>query len=420
MIEVAGWKVLVARAQRQALLPNLHTVTITSFSKSSGPDQPMWIGAFSCPSLVNLTIATSNLSNVPTVSYPAASFIMKSLGARSPKIERLSLFPDAAKGDHPDDAESGLLAFLSGDKFFYEHAATLTCLRHLSCTYAWFQPLGIQTLGRLPYLESITACGADSAGRKYPTINEDLFPMLRYLYLHDADCFESANVMEITQMVKSLTSLRVCLGMLELYEIGEEFWLMERFFPLLLNAPKLTDLRIDANLGRNTEYWYHIDEPMLGILQQLPIKSLHLGEIRLDAQALSLDLASVWPSVTSLRMPCQPASLEIISRFAQLPNLHQLELSLDLCKPTLEYCKTTSHLTVLEASPSSIICSSFKDIDQIARALLDIFPDITCVAWPNDPGNGPTKKLACERAEFLNGYLATLREFQTFKQAHRS
>ncbi|KAG8702910.1 hypothetical protein FRC09_004468 [Ceratobasidium sp. 395] len=422
MIEVIGWKVLIARAQRQALLPNLHTLTITSLLYSTAPDQPMWIGTFSCPSLVNLSITASNLLDVPTVSYPAAAFIMRSLAARCPQLERLSLFPDVVKGHHLDDAESGLLAFLSGDKFFYEHAATLTCLRHLSCTYAWFQPLGLQILGRLPYLESITACGADTEDRDYlnPTMNEDLFPMLHYLYLHDVDCFESAKVMGTTQMVKNLASLRVCLAMSDFAGMEDESWLVDRFFPLLLNAPDLTDLTINANLGHDGDYCYRMDGSMLRILQRLPLKSLHLGEIRLNAQALSLDLALVWPLVTSLKMPCQPASLGAISRFAQLPNLLQLELNLDLCKPTLEYSKSTSRLTVLEASPGSTICSSFGDIDQIARALLDIFPNITRVAWANVEENAPSKKLACERAEFLNDYFATLREFQTYKQAHQS
>ncbi|KAG8740017.1 hypothetical protein FRC12_016134 [Ceratobasidium sp. 428] len=424
MIEVTGWKVLIARSRRQALLPNLHTLTITSFASTDGPNQPMWIGAFSCPSLVNIEIATSDLRSVPTVSYPTASYIMRYLGLRCPKIERLSLFPSVGKDDRSDHAEIGLRAFPRGDILFYMYATTLTCLRHLSCTYAWLQPLGAQVLGRLPYLESIAACGAHNADHDSfdPAINEDLFPMLHYLYLRDPDCLESAKVMEATQIVKNLKSLHVSLGMSYYADAGEESWIMDQFSSLLLNTPNLTDLRIDANLGSNEDYVYFMDESVLGILQRLPLKSLHLGEIRLYLQALSLDLASVWPFVTSLRIPWQPASLEMISRFAELPNLLELELRLDLRKPTREYSKTTSRLTVLEASRSSKIYSDSEDIEQITRALHNIFPDITRVAWPNthigwpsDLREGPAKTLEYERAEFLNRYLATLREFQTLK-----
>ncbi|KAG8740175.1 hypothetical protein FRC12_016082 [Ceratobasidium sp. 428] len=424
MIGVTGWKVLIARSRQKPLLPNLHTLTITSFARLEGPDQPAWVGAFSCPSLINLEVGTSDLRSVLTVSYPAASFIMRSLGARCPKIERLSLFPSIGKEDRIDDVESGLLPFPREDIFFYMHAATLTYLRHLSCSYAWLQPLGIQILGRLPYLESITTCYADSAIRGYlsPTMNEDLFPMLRYLYLHEDGCLECARVMETTQMVKNLTSLHISLGMSYYADAGEESWIMDKISPLLLNAPNLMDLRIDANQGSDEGYVYYMDESVLRVFQRLLLKSLHLGEIRLYPQALSLDLASVWPFVTSLRIPWQPASLETISRFAELPNLLELELRLDLRKPTREYSKTMSHLTVLEASRSSKICSDCEDIEQITRELHNIFPDITRVAWPNthigwpsDLREGPAKTLEYERAEFLNRYLATLREFQTLK-----
>ncbi|KAG9126315.1 hypothetical protein FRC07_003941, partial [Ceratobasidium sp. 392] len=85
---------------------------------TSGPDQPMWAGAFSSPSLVNPVITAGNLSDAPTISYPAASFLMKSLAAHHPKLEWLSLFPEYEIGNHADEAEDNLLAFLSGNIFY--------------------------------------------------------------------------------------------------------------------------------------------------------------------------------------------------------------------------------------------------------------------------------------------------------------
>ncbi|KAG8739876.1 hypothetical protein FRC12_016174 [Ceratobasidium sp. 428] len=265
MFKITSWKVLVARAQRQLLLPNLHTMTMMTNCNSSGSCQPMWVGTFSSPSLVNLEITADNLSNAPTVSYQAASFIMKSLTVHCPKIESLGLFPSALDGNHVEDAESSLIAFLSGDRF-YEYASNLTSLTHLSCTFAWFQVPALRILGRLPHLESIAVCGVDHVDY-ISELTEDLFPMLRRLTLHGSDHFNASETLKTTQMLKNLTILHVKLDInVDELDTDENTWFVEDFFPLLLNAPLLTNLNVDADSSQDRGNDLEVGESVLRVL----------------------------------------------------------------------------------------------------------------------------------------------------------
>ncbi|KAG9124390.1 hypothetical protein FRC07_011804 [Ceratobasidium sp. 392] len=341
MFKLTGWKVLISRARRQALLPNLHTLTISSICNSNGPDQPMWVGAFASPSLVNLEVTAADLAIAPSISYSATSFIMEYLTARCPKLERLGLFPCAEIGTDAEEGEGNLLAFLSGG-LFYKYTAHFTTLRHLSCTLAWFQGPPLRILGQLRHLESIDVCGIDDADDMDSELTENSFPSLRSLSLHRPHPYDATQTLWTTQMIKNLTSLYISLEMAALVNDGTE---EEPLDP----AGALEDI-------------IEIDESVLEILQKLPLKSLHLGQVRLDNEALDFDFASVWPSVTRLSIPQQPAPLATISRSAVLPELQHLVLRLDFGIPTLEYDKITSPLTVLEASLGSKIC--YEKINQ--------------------------------------------------------
>ncbi|KAG8682929.1 hypothetical protein FRC08_014641, partial [Ceratobasidium sp. 394] len=421
MLKVTGWKLLISRARQQVLLPRLHTLTIRTSSDSSGPVQSMWVRAFSSPSLVNLLITSSDLSHPPTISFPAASFIMKSLVAHCPKLEKLGLFPDSGNGDDQEDGESSLFAFLSGDPF-YTYVAFIPSLRHLTCTLAWFDIASLQILGQLPHLETITFCAhtEDDATDWSSVLPDDSFPSLRSLSLHRLYAFDIVNVLSTTQVTKNLTSLDVRLGISGLIDdpdVEHVSWLIEEFFPLLLNAPHLANLRVDAEPTNNVDNNFVIGGSVMEIFQKLPLKTLHLEDIYLNDAALDFDLASVWPLVTRLCIPQQPAPPAILSRFAAVPGLQYLELRLDLRKPMLGYNHSASPLAVLSAGPASGICWGFKDLDLTTRALLDVFPNLTRVAWPK-PDEGISSKFTAAHVEFLNGHLATLREIRELRQAY--
>ncbi|KAG8695631.1 hypothetical protein FRC09_009025 [Ceratobasidium sp. 395] len=359
----------------------------------------------------------SGRSSPPTVSYHAASFIMRSLTSHCPKIEKLGLFPESSDGEHAEDGESSLLAFLSGDNF-YEYASILTSLKHLTGTFAWFKVPALQILGQLPHLESIAVYGADDADYEGSELTEDLFPTLQSLTLHRSNCFNTLETLGATQVIKNLTLLHVtldiCAGELD---ADDNTWLMEEFFPLLLNTPRLADLKINAHANYVRDDNFVIGESVLRIFQGLPgLKRLHLDEVYLSDEALQFDLASAWPSVTHLKLPGHAASLASLSRFASLPELYHLELQMELYDPTREYDTTLSPLMVLEASFGSAICSKFEEMDRVLHALLNTFPELTRVVWADDPLSRLADQHTIERAGFLNGYLATLRELRALKK----
>ncbi|KAG8719232.1 hypothetical protein FRC09_011445 [Ceratobasidium sp. 395] len=422
ILRVAGWKVLVARARQQVLLPNLHTFIIKTARGTNGLHQSMWVGTFSSPSLVNLLVTDGSLRNTPTVSYPAASFMMKSLVAHYPKIKKLELFPSHTTGNYPEDGESSLLAFLCGDPF-YQYAAHLADLRHLTCNFAWLEEPALRVLGQLPHLENIDVYGAHDPLTESSVLPENSFPSLRRLHLHLAHPWDAVRTLNITQMVKGLTSLHVSLGVMDSIDIqhDEEPWFIDAFCPLLLNAPRLTDLWIDANPCGMDEDDPEIDEPVLRIFQTLPLKSLYLGRIVLTEEALRLNLALVWPSVTRLCIPKQPVSLSMLSLFALLPELHHLELELNLDQFELECNKTTSPLATLQASPASILCSNLQEANQIIRALVDVFPNLTHMNWPTNGRGVPSRydntyEHKYQHISFVNGHLAALLELFKLKQ----
>ncbi|KAG8719231.1 hypothetical protein FRC09_011444 [Ceratobasidium sp. 395] len=338
-------------------------------SDSDTLNQPMWVGAFSSPSLVNLLIADGDLWDASIVSYNAASFMTKSLAARHPKLERLELFPSPVADYHVDEGESTLLAFLSGDPF-YEYAAHFTSLKHLSCTFAWFEGPALQILGQLPRLEIIDVSGVDDRLETMsPELSKDSFPSLRSLCLHLPYPSDASKTLMITQMVKGLTSLRILLNMEEVTSgINNRPSLMGQFFPLLLNAPHVTDLWINADANGELKDEIEIDGSALEIFRHLPLKSLHLGQIYLSDEALQLDLALVWPSISRLSIPKHPTSLIQLSLFAMLPELRHLELQLmDHDEFKLEYGGTASGLTVLQAGPNSEFCWNPQRVDRIRR-----------------------------------------------------
>ncbi|KAG9091023.1 hypothetical protein FS749_000120 [Ceratobasidium sp. UAMH 11750] len=190
VFKVTGWAILVSRAHQRVLLPNLHTIVIQTKPRedSFGPDQAMWIGAFASPSLINLLITPSRPRVAPTVSYAAASFILRSVMVHRPALRRLGLYPHMEIGNFGEEGESSFLAFLSGAPF-YQYVAGVTSLRHLSGILAWFEDEALKVIGQLTHLETISIySGFDEPGAHGELeMADDSFPSLRGLEVFHLD-----------------------------------------------------------------------------------------------------------------------------------------------------------------------------------------------------------------------------------------
>ncbi|KAG8760484.1 hypothetical protein FRC12_009566 [Ceratobasidium sp. 428] len=419
--KIVGWKVLIARARKQALLPNLHTLVTRTSCGSHGPDQLMWVEAFNSPSLINVLITPDKPGMAPTISYEAASAIMRTIEPQVSNLRNIGLFPDYRVGDHSHDGESTFLALLSGDPF-YMYIRGASSLQHLSGSLGWMNEEPILILGQLPCLETITISVFDNFGLDFNfELPEDSFPSLHGLYLHGLYTSNAVQILRLKPLLKGLKSLELHMDMdePEPEHMDYDEWLAEIFFPRLVDAPHVEKLKIDVDDDDSFPLDpYVINRPSLIILSHLPLGFLRLGNLVLNSEALQLNLNEIWPSLTQLEIPAQPVSLAGLPKFVAIPCLQHLEIQLDLQREAVAepYGLGESSLISLVASKGGKVCSKFADVDYVTRALLSIAPHLTCITWPT-PGEDASKKEVrqYECAEILNGYLSSLREINTLR-----
>ncbi|KAG9080600.1 hypothetical protein FRC06_006374 [Ceratobasidium sp. 370] len=389
-----------------------------------GPDQPMWIGAFASASLINLLVTFVDPSNHPTISYPAASMIMKYIAAHRPKLQRLGLFPHYELGIRGEEGESSLLAFLSGNDF-YEYMADLTSLREISGTLAWFQDEALLALGQLPYLETLAAYSGygEPGGSLDFKLPDGLFPSLRHLILHDLHPYDATCVLFYgPPLLRNLTSLDVQFylnGLDDRDQDDDNEWFNEDLFSHLENAPNLGELKLVAFPRDETKNVVcALDESSMRILSALPLHTLSLHYIGFAHDALDMDLATIFPSLTRLEMPSRLVSLATLPYFTRIPSLQYLELCLDLRNEVVLGLDDAGQydLTTLATGAGGEICTTFDDMDSVARILLSMWPNLTCLAWPRPDEATKPEILKYEWAESLNAHITSLREISPFRE----
>ncbi|KAG8706655.1 hypothetical protein FRC09_002295 [Ceratobasidium sp. 395] len=420
--KVIGWKVLIARARNQALLPNLHTIIVQTSYDSCGHDHLMWVETFISPSLVNLAITPDKPGLAPNISYDAASAIMKTILPQVPRLRKIELFPDYDPGnDVSHYRESTLLALLSADPF-YTYIRGADCLQHLSGSLGWVNEEPLLILGQLPRLETITLFGHDIDNFNLDSnfeLPQDFFPSLHGLYLRGLCHHDAASILRLKPMLKGLKSLELHINMDELEPEGHDEWLAEIVFPCLIDAPRTEKLEIyPAADAANRLGPFVIDRPSLMVFSPLPLRVLHLRNLVLGSDALQLNLNDIWPSLIHLEIPGQLVALAGLPKFVAIPRLQHLELQLDLqSEPVAKpYAPGESSLVALVASKGGTMCSNSANIDFVASTLLSVAPRLTSVIWPT-PGKSASKDEVrqYERAKILNGRLSSLREINTLR-----
>ncbi|KAG8737487.1 hypothetical protein FRC10_008108 [Ceratobasidium sp. 414] len=365
-VKISGWWTLISRNRQHALLPNLHTIAMNSSLNAHGPDQAMWIQALGSPSLLDLIVTPTTLDPGPTVSYPMASFILKSAVDLCPNLRRLGLFPDVDLGNTGQDSESYFLMLLSHEPF-YTHLAGLNGLRDLSGTSAWFnkKPLGV--LSRVPHLESLAVYEQhderlDIMENSLPL---DAFPSLRQLALRMLHPYDMSKLLMTKGLVNQLTRLELNFdsGVLN-GAINKEEWLCKKIIQPLQNMPSLVSFTIHP-LGEIIE----IGPEALAIFAQVPLREVSLINIRIRADCLNYNLGVAWPNATLLDMPAQRVSLATLVYFASLPKLKELVLTLDLkSEPMPTSGRRSLSLNVLRlGSGVNTICTGAMELDFVAR-----------------------------------------------------
>ncbi|KAG8677962.1 hypothetical protein FRC08_018181 [Ceratobasidium sp. 394] len=378
----------------------------------------MWIQALGSSSLLDLMITPTAFDAGPTVSYPMASFILKSVVELCPNLQRLGLFPDANLGDIGQDGESHFLMLLSHEPF-YNHLASLGRLRDLTGTTAWFgkKPLGV--LSRIQHLESLAIYewNDERLDIMENSLPPDAFPSLRQLVLRMLHPFDVSKLLMTRGLVNQLTVLELNFDSSVLIKaINREEWLCKKIIHPLQNIPSLASLTIKADSSGEI---IEIGPESLAVFSQLPLQAVSFVGMRMRADCLNQQLGDAWPYVTLFDMPAHRASLATLDCFASFPRLKELVLTLDLkSEPLVFYPRRSSWLhTLRSGSGSNSICSGAMDLDFVARVLVSMWPNLVKVEWPAPTGPQITTSQAdaLNRVQFLNSYIATLRELQALR-----
>ncbi|KAG8704660.1 hypothetical protein FRC09_003408 [Ceratobasidium sp. 395] len=163
-------------------------------------------------------------------------------------------------------------------------------------------------------------------------------------------------------------------------------------------------------------------------LSQLPLQTIRIAGVEFS-DLLTLNLDTIFPAVTELRLPYQKADVNILSRFAAMPSLKHLAIAFlnwhgttdwlsrtHPCCPSLETLELTVNSdkedeededededegsTLPEMYPRSYIHTA-------ATRILELFPNIKRITWPHVGKRSYEHQQLC----MLNTRIATIREW---------
>ncbi|KAF8706804.1 hypothetical protein RHS03_04520, partial [Rhizoctonia solani] len=392
------------RANSKPLLPNLLSMVIQTKCDSHGPDQIMWIKAFSGPSVLTIQAIPGHLLSrtPPRVSPLAASVILDTIAERCPRLLRLSLFVSESIGIDKNEGENKLLGLL-WKRPYYKYFQALPALYELSCSVLMLQSDSIQVIGSLPHLTrlSVYSSGEPLVIRQSHLSNK-LFPSLHELSLQDIHPYEAAGIMQIASLMKCLTLLELltnpeCLDPDE----SREDWINTTLLLLLSNSPRLNTLHVDLDPTRENDEVYDIGhQDVMDTFSKLPLISLTLTGVHIGAWASTGSLKTVWPSLSSLRMRNQDAGPRILSY-----NMGIRQDFISLCP-----------LQTLEISDGVVTTMEPEDLERTSQFLLSIFPRIRRIIWMKFGLDTSSEEEQQRRfIGFLNQHLSMRRELEELR-----
>ncbi|KAH7325200.1 hypothetical protein B0J17DRAFT_682626 [Rhizoctonia solani] len=419
--QVSGWSPLMIRANAKPLLPNLLSMVMQTKCDSHGPDQFMWIRAFSGPSILTIQASPSHLlsRSPPRVSPLAASVILDIIATRCPRLMRLSLFVSETLGFDKYDGENNMLGVL-WQRDYYRYFRALPALYELSCSVVMLQTDSLRAIGSLPCLTRLSVYSSGGlVVLQPPYLSDNSFPSLNELSLQDINPYETAAIMQIAPLMKRLTLLELITNPEYLdFDESRDEWITGTLLLLLANSPRLNALHVDLDPLRDIDESYDIGhQDVMDTFSKLPLISLTLSGVHIGDWASTGSLKTVWPLLSSLRMRNQYASPLVLSCFAQLPRLGHLTLSVCLenmvIRPTvLSICP----LQTLEISDGIVTMMEPEDLEHTAQFLLSLFPRLRRIVWTKFGPDTLQEEVEQRRfIGFLNHHLSMRRELEELR-----
>lgn len=328
---VSNWDLLLDYSRQHTLLPNLVTLSLRSKYSTHHPVIPLWGALFASSSLRDLLFTRDPFESAPETPQSAVKTLVKCLADKSPRLRTLSIF---AESDDVYDDNDGQLEFLPPVR---EHPLDralvyITGIRDLCCNLVFLGGKGMDIIGKVPHLESLTI-HSDIYVADYSlvtTLPDDSFPSLQQLNLCLSDHEDFATIFKIRPMFSKITTLNICPQDCRV-TFPSSVWLVTELFPSLKNVPYLQNLKISFGPTASKRQSYKLAVSRVSnLMSRLPLKSLSLSPAILDFSTLS-GLGTTWAQLTYLELPQNYATTSMLAPFAELPKLQHLVIFLHLC-----------------------------------------------------------------------------------------
>ncbi|KAF8604474.1 hypothetical protein BDV93DRAFT_522566 [Ceratobasidium sp. AG-I] len=415
---VSGWYYLIDT--RPLFPPNLISLTLKTAEGVQTNEHFFWIGAFASRSLVEIQMIPDDLNSggLPWITWDMASIVFRFLLARCPMIQKLALHPNiAAHCDRRSDAELSLIA-LTRQGFYEDYIGQFIHLRELSTTTAFITRTGLQGLGKLPRLETLSIHNCmDGVEIEGDDLGEGFFPSLKNLALYLTNPEETVAILQLKSVVHSLESLVVNFRLedLALEDAEEDDWLCEEFSPCLTSITNLRSLSVDVDMGNHRADLFELlrFEELKEATSRLRLQSLSIRSMIIDGAFYDSHLENIWPFLTHLQLPHQTADATILVSLSKLPNLQYLliQLSLDADMPLYQPNSSGRSLHTIEGSEGSIIDFKPDNLNAHASLLVSLWPNIQHVLWQDDEAENEKTYL-----EFLNRHFVVARAMQNARR----
>ncbi|KAG8738011.1 hypothetical protein FRC10_007404 [Ceratobasidium sp. 414] len=417
--QVDGWDRLILHARQRPLLPNLSSIIFHSFADVHGSDELVWVKTFISSSVTKVGAIAGNFKFPTYMPSLVVDVIMSTVAECCPRLLKLSLFPTP---DHLSDkpkASDNLLGFL-WRRPYHESLSRLPNLVELTCSMGMFERDSLLVISSLPALRRLTVFGFDGVPVLHTdSLSSESFPTLHELQLAELDRECLTSVLRLPPLMSHLTHLELDYQLDEPGSDDEEDQ-GERIaldvLSRLEDSPRLRSLDLNVNFFGEPHDIGRKD--VMEIFSKLPLESITLGGMRVGYLTYNAEhLKTAWLNVTSVHMPDQLGSPNVLRHFAQLPRLQYLEVNLCLeivvdCPNEVSLCP----LHTLESSDDGDIAHEPEDLGPIGDFLLTLFPNLGKVVWPRAQKNGPPEAAAQERfVGFLNQYMALKREVEGLK-----
>ncbi|KAG9078911.1 hypothetical protein FS749_009030 [Ceratobasidium sp. UAMH 11750] len=320
---------------KPGLLPNLHSLSITSTSEVATRDEINCLSLFLCSSLRSIRMKSwyshrrllMDVERFPTFLSEVArccplleTFEVYSAVGRPLNCQGITSLNYASPNDDAHAWPETRLNFVSS----FQH------VRHLSGSTAFLHPGVFYSIAKLPSLESLSlydsAPGTQFTLTDIISVPDNAFPALRQLELRHLDTYITLYLCGLEPLATRLTSIVIEFSQRSRAD-ARDFEDHDRSHSAICSlgnlAPHIANLTVYSS---GPQARLLLDSTVIEALGRLPLQSLTLPEVLLAPNIQWKDVLGALSGVQVLRLRCTVKYHELEAFATCLPRLRVLEL----------------------------------------------------------------------------------------------